>query len=181
MSKLSQLGLTDKLRQEYEKSQADFSNLARVIREHKELYAIQNTEGEYAAEITGNMRFAAASREDFPAVGDWVEASVFDGGQAIIHKIHERFSQLERQSVGSYGEKQLIATNIDLAFIVQAVDRDFNLNRLERYFVLAHNGNIEPVILLNKSDLISNEKLDKIKQQVKDRLREVRANDFSIR
>jgi ribosome biogenesis GTPase len=171
MISLGDLGLTDKLRELYNNAHADFSILARVIREHKELYVIQNENGEFNAEITGNMRYSAESRADFPAVGDWIEASIFDGGQAIIQKIHSRISQLERQSVGAYGEKQLIATNINIAFIVQAVDRDFNLNRLERYFVIAHNGNIEPVIILNKADLISKEQLQNIEQQVKERMK----------
>ena len=162
---LGDLGLTDELRELYRQEQADFSCLARVVREHRELYVIQNEEGVFNAEITGNMRYSADSRADFPAVGDWVEATIFDGGQAIIHKIHSRISQLERQSVGGHGEKQLIASNISSAFIVQAVDRDFNLNRLERYFVIAHNGNIEPVIILNKADLLSKEQLQDIERQ----------------
>lgn len=171
MPDLIQLGLNDKLWNQYESEQCDRSSLSRVIREHKELYQIQNSEGVFNAEITGNMRYAADSRADFPAVGDWVEASVFDEHQAIIHKILPRFSSLERQSVGAHGEKQMIATNINKAFIVQAVDRDFNLNRLERYFVLAHNGGIEPVIILNKADLISEDQLKDINQQVQNRMK----------
>lgn len=174
MPELTRLGLTPDLQTQFELHQQDISNLARVIKEHKELYVIQNSNGEYNAEITGNMRFSAESRIDFPAVGDWVEATVFDGGQAIIHKILPRFSLLERQSVGAHGEKQLIATNINIAFIVQAVDRDFNLNRLERYFVLAHNGGIKPVIILNKTDLISEEQLEVLNQQVQKRMKNCR-------
>jgi ribosome biogenesis GTPase len=170
MPDLFQLGLTVELKKQFESLQIDLSSIARVIKEHKELYVIQNDSGEYNAEITGNMRFSAESREDFPAVGDWIEASIFDGGKAI-KSILPRFSMLERQSVGSYGEKQIIATNINTAFIVQAVDRDFNLNRLERYFVMAHNGGIEPAIILNKTDLISEEQLSDIKKQVVSRIK----------
>ena len=165
------LGLTYYLSHDPIEDHLDFSRIARVVKEHKELYVIQNTAGSFSAEITGNMRYSAESREDFPAVGDWVEASVFEGGQAIINNILKRFSMLERQSVGTKGEKQVIATNINKAFIVQAVDRDFNLNRLERYFVLAHNGGIEPVIILNKTDLISDEQRASINQVVKKRLK----------
>lgn len=174
MPQLSQLGLSKVLKDQYESEGFDPNNLFRVVKEHKELYVIRNTEDEYNAEITGNLRYAAESREDFPAVGDWVEASVFDGGQAIIHKILPRFSLLERQSVGANGEKQIIASNIDRAFIVQAVDRDFSLNRLERYFVLANNGGIVPVIILNKTDLISEEQLSDIKRQVIERMKSAR-------
>lgn len=171
MPDLFQIGLSEELKNQFESQQIDISSIARVIKEHKELYVIQNASGEYNAEITGNMRFSAESRADFPAVGDWVKASIFDGGQAIIQGLLPRFSMLERQSVGSYGEKQIIATNINKAFIVQAVDRDFNLNRLERYFVMVHNGEIEPVIILNKTDLISEGQLSDIKRQVVSRMR----------
>lgn len=171
MPDLFTLGLTEVLKKQFESLQIDTSGIARVIKEHKELYVIQNASGEYNSEITGNMRFSAESREDFPAVGDWVEASIFDEGQAIIQSILPRFSMLERQSVGSYGEKQIIATNINTAFIVQAVDRDFNLNRLERYFVMVYNGGINPAIILNKTDLISEEQLLDIKQQVVNRMK----------
>lgn len=170
---LLQLGLNTKLKEQFESENIDLSKLARVIREHKELYVIQNPDGLFNAEITGNMRFTAESRKDFPAVGDWVEVSIFEGGQAIINKILPRFSVLERQSVGAYGEKQLIASNINTAFIVQAVDRDFNLNRLERYFVIAYNGGIKPVVILNKCDLISPDQLLELKKQIADRLKDV--------
>lgn len=170
MPDLIQLGLSDELWRQYESEGFDRSDLSRVIKEHKELYEIQNADGVFKAEITGNLRYAADSRADFPAVGDWVETSLFDGGQAIIHNILPRFSSLERQSVSSHGEKQLIATNINKAFIVQAVDRDFNLNRLERYFVIAHNGGIEPIIILNKTDLITDQDLSDIKSQVIERM-----------
>jgi len=170
MPDLPQLGLNPRLQKEFESLDIDFPSIARVIKEHKELYEIQNDVGIFKAEITGNMRFMAESRRDYPAVGDWVEVTVFDDNQAIIHRILPRFSLLERQSVGTYSEKQLIATNIDKAFIVQSVDRDFNLNRLDRYFVIAHNGDIIPVILLNKVDLISKRELEVIKQKVTERL-----------
>lgn len=167
---LFQLGLNESLRKQFASQHVDIANMARVIKEHKELYDIQNEKGIYKAEITGNFRFMAEARSDFPAVGDWVEATIFDENQAIIHKILPRFSLLERQTVGAYGEKQLIASNIDKAFIVQAVDRDFNLNRLERYFVIVHNGGVAPVILLNKVDLISKRELNEIQEEVSSRL-----------
>jgi len=170
MPDLSEFGLTSELLVQFESEKVDASSLARVVKEHKELYEIQNAEGTFNAEITGNMRYAAESREGFPAVGDWVEASIFDGGQAIIHKIMPRFSMLERQAVDSFGEKQLIATNINKAFIVQAVDRDFNLNRLERYFVIAYNGGIKPFIILNKTDLLPKEQILEIEHQVAERI-----------
>ena len=126
----------------------DRSSIARVIKEHKERYIISTFEYEFEAEITGNLRFSANSRENFPAVGDWVEFIPFEENNAIIQSIIPRKTLLVRKSVNSDTEKQIIAVNIDIAFIVQSVDRDFNINRLERYISLIYSGSIVPVVIL---------------------------------
>ena len=105
--------------------------VGRVIAEHKERYVVRTSEKEYEAEILGNLRYSAQSRSDFPAVGDWVAISEYDDDKALIHAVFPRKSLIERQSVGKKGDKQIIAANIDRAFIVQAVDRDFSVNRIE--------------------------------------------------
>jgi ribosome biogenesis GTPase / thiamine phosphate phosphatase len=171
MPDLKELGFKEELKVSASLETKDYDNIARVIQEHKELYTIQNSAGIFKAEITGNMRFAAESRIDFPTVGDWVLVNMFDGGQAIIHKILPRISVLERKLVGSHAEKQLIASNVDTAFIVQAVDRDFNLNRLERYFVIANSGGVKPVVIINKIDLVSDSELIELTKQIKERLK----------
>jgi ribosome biogenesis GTPase / thiamine phosphate phosphatase len=55
---------------------------------------------------------------------------------------------------------QIIATNIDTAFVVESVDRDYNLNRFERYFAIAAEGGVQSAVILNKIDLLSKEELD---------------------
>ncbi len=74
--------------------------------EHKERYTVVTEKGEYDAEITGNLRFSARSREDFPAVGDWVALTIYDPDFSVIHAIIPRFSILSRQAVGQFGEVQ---------------------------------------------------------------------------
>lgn len=150
----------------------DTFEVARVISEHKERYVVKTTDREYEAEIIGNLRFTAQSRADFPAVGDWVAISEYDEDKAIIHAILPRKTIIERQAVGKQGEKQIIATNIDDAFIVQAVDRDFNINRIERYLTICHTSRVEPIIVLTKIDLITNEELQELVQAVKQRVKE---------
>jgi ribosome biogenesis GTPase len=171
MNKIN-LGLNDYIIFQIEKLDLDMSSIARVVKEHKERYIISTFENEYEAEITGNLRFSAKSREDFPAVGDWVEFIPFEENNAIIQSIIPRKTLLERKSVSSSSEKQIIASNIDIAFIVQSVDRDFNINRLERYVSLIHSGLIVPVVILNKTDLISDDdlhnKIDTITNQFTD-------------
>jgi ribosome biogenesis GTPase len=137
-----------------ENNLTDFS-IGRVTQEHRERYTVSTGEHEYYAEITGNLRFAASSRADFPAVGDWVTMTIYDADLAIIHSIFPRKSILERQTIGKYGEKQIISTNIDVAFIVQSINNNFNVNRLERYLSICYSAGIEPVLVISKIDLSS--------------------------
>ena len=147
--------------------------IGRVIAEHKERYIVKTLKGEFESEITGNMRFTARSREDFPAVGDWVALTVYDADFAVIHKILPRFSILKRQAVGQFGEVQVIAANIDFAFVVQAVDRDFNINRLERYLTICNSAKVQPIIVLSKTDLIDELRINTISESIKMRIKNV--------
>ncbi len=153
--------------------------IGRVIEEHKERYIIKTTSGEFEAEITGNKRFTAKSREDFPAVGDWVALITYDSGFAIIHEIFPRFSVIKRQAVGQFGEIQIIATNIDAAFLVQAVDRDFNINRLERYLTICNSSKVSPIIILSKIDLIDKQQLADIISKIKSRVQDIPVIELS--
>jgi ribosome biogenesis GTPase len=147
--------------------------IGRVVAEHRERYIVKTAEREYEAEITGNLRFTAQSREDFPAVGDWVALSPYDWGFAIIHKIFPRYSIIKRQAVGQAGEIQVIATNIDYAFLVQAVDRDFNINRLERYLTICNSASVIPIIVLTKIDLIPESRLLEFKNSIHQRIKQI--------
>jgi len=158
----------------YRKGQnLDPFEVGRVISEHKERYVVKTTENEYDAEIIGNLRFSAQKRSDFPAVGDWVAISKYDEDKVLIHSVFPRKTVIERQAVGKQGEKQIIATNIDFAFIVQAVDRDFNINRIERYLTICNASNIRPIIILNKIDLINEIELKKLISEVQERVKQV--------
>lgn len=129
---------------------------ARVIAVNKESYTIKNGKNDVTAEITGKLMFSAESPLDYPAVGDWVYAQYFDNGTfAVIHEIFPRKSVLKRKTSGKKTEFQLIAANIDTALIIQSLDSDYNLRRLERYLVMTNNSNIHPVVLLSKKDLLS--------------------------
>jgi ribosome biogenesis GTPase / thiamine phosphate phosphatase len=170
---LQDLGFTSSLAQYKEENGLDSFEVGRVISEHRERYIVRSEVGEYEAEILGNLRFSAQSREDFPAVGDWVAIQTYDADKALIHSIFPRKSSIKRLAVGSKGEAQIIATNIDIALIVQAVGRDFNLNRLDRYLTICYESKVEPIILLNKIDLIE-------KVQLADLLEKVRARNKDV-
>ena len=145
----------------------------RVVTVHKDRYIVRTINGEYEAEITGTMRFTAKDREDFPAVGDWVSLTTYEESFAIIHQIFPRFSILRRQAVDHTGDVQIIAANIDYAFLVQAVDRDFNVNRLERYLTICNSGKVSPIIILTKTDLADQQRIDELCSVIKGRIRDI--------
>ena len=147
--------------------------VGRVIAEHKERYIVSTDKDEFDAEVIGKILFTAKSRFDFPAVGDWVAFAKHDENKALIHAIFPRKTFIAREEVGKFGEKQIIAANIDYALIIQSVDRDFNINRLERYLSISYSAKVEPVIVLSKIDLIIEKKLEELTDRIKKRIQEV--------
>lgn len=148
-------------------------SVARVIAEYKGAYRIKNANGEYLAKITGKQMFNAMSRQDYPAVGDWVAITDIGEGRAVIHKVLPRETIIKRKISGRTSEIQIIAANVDTAFVIESVDRDYSLNRFERYFAIANDGGIKPAIILNKIDLASNEELESKIAQIKDRFGDI--------
>lgn len=106
-------------------------------------------------------------------MGDWVALMTYDHDFAIIHRVFPRLSVITRQAVGQFGEIQIIATNVDYAIIVQAVDRDFNINRLERYLTLCHSSGVSPIIALTKTDLIDETKISELTSLIEQRIKDV--------
>jgi ribosome biogenesis GTPase len=138
------------------------SEIARVTRVDRGRYLVRNEQGEIHAELSGKILFAAESSGDIPCVGDWVMVDYHNAGTlAIIQDLLPRKTFLRRKAAGKKVEYQMMAVNIDTAFIIQSCDADFNLRRMERYLVMVREGNIDPVILLSKSDLITAAHLDR--------------------
>ena len=136
-------------------------SVARVTAVNRDSYLVRNEHSEVLAEVTGNLLFSAESGLDLPAVGDWSFVQYTNSDTfAIIHGLFPRKSILRRKAPGKKIEYQVIASNIDVAFIVQSCESNFNLRRLERYLVMVNEGQIEPMLLLTKSDLVSPEELE---------------------
>ena len=170
---LEELGYNEDLSRYRQEQNLQSFEIGRITSQHRERYIVLTEKGELEAEIIGNLRFSASDRSGFPAVGDWVAISVFNEDDAIIHAIYPRQNILERQAVGKFGEKQIIAANINYALIIQAIDRDFNLNRLERYLAISYASNIEPVIILSKIDLVDQDELAIMVDKIARRIRNV--------
>ena len=170
---LEDLGYNTDLENFRKDQNLDSFGVGRVISEHKERYIVKTNKNEFDSELIGNLRFTAKSRSDFPAVGDWVAISEYDENKALIHSVYPRHSILERKAVGKLSERQIIATNIDFALIVQSVNRDFNINRLERYLTICYSSKIEPIIVLSKIDLIEKSELEHILEKINKRIKDV--------
>lgn len=133
--------------------EAGFS-AGRVAIENRDNYWLLTASGEYPAEVTGRLLYQAADSSHLPKVGDWVVISLFaDEGKAIIHEVLPRQSKFSRKAAGPKTQEQVIAANLDIIFIVQGLDDNFNLRRLERYLVMVYEGGIQPVLILNKADI----------------------------
>lgn len=137
--------------------------LVRVTAVDRGRYVVRDEQGEVPAELTGKFLYAAVSSVDMPCVGDWVCVQYHDADtHASIHDVVPRRSFLRRKSPGKNIDFQMIAANIDVAFVVQSCHFDFNVRRLERYLVMVNEGHIEPVLLLTKTDLVSTAELERM-------------------
>ncbi len=149
----------------FESCLAEFSQegcgFARVSAVDRGSYLLRNASGEIPAELTGKLFYQVESSADLPCVGDWVTAQYYNNDSAaIIHRVFPRKTFLRRKTAGETIDYQVIAANIDTAFIVQSCHFDFNPHRLDRYLVMAADGHVEPVVILTKTDLISPEELE---------------------
>ena len=142
---LEELGFSDWFKQQLENYKTNELKPARITSVNRDNFLVLNESGgEAAAELTGKLLYNVESKESYPAVGDWVMVNYFnDGSLAIIHNILQRKSILKRKTAGKQVDYQLIAANIDTAFIMQSLDSNFNLRRLERYLVMINESQIE--------------------------------------
>jgi ribosome biogenesis GTPase len=138
-------------------------SLARVVAIDRGRIVLNAGSGEFFAELLGKFFYAAESAAKFPCVGDWVILEHHDSEDfASIHAILPRKTLLKRKTVGYDEEFQMLASNIDVAFIVMACDYDFHVAKLERFLVMIHEAHIKPVLLLTKTDLIDPEVLQQL-------------------
>ena len=178
--KIVQLGFNNWFFDRIDPSKLIDHQIARVITVHKDSYTINNGKGDVSAEVTGKLMFSAESPLDYPATGDWVIAQYFDKNSfAIISEIVTRKSILKRKTSGKNIEFQLIVTNIDTGLIVQSLDTNYNLRRLERYLVMVNESDIQPVVLLSKSDLLPVDEIDKKITEIQALIPDIRIVPFS--
>jgi ribosome biogenesis GTPase len=131
---------------------------ARIVAAHRDSWILAAPDGDGPATISGRFRHEAIGPGDLPAVGDWVATSGSrTDGTIVIQAIVPRRTAFRRHTDdgSTFAGEQVLAANVDVAFVVTGLDGDFNLRRLERYLAVAWSGGATPVILLNKADVAS--------------------------
>ena len=150
---LNAVGWSRRRQKEFTAHAAEGLLPGRVVGEHRSHYQVATEATELTAGTTGRIRNAAMQRSDLPGVGDFVAIRLAIGdGPATIEAVLPRISALVRKASGER-RPQLLAANVDVAFIMTALDGDFNLPRIERYLALVRDSGAAPVIVVNKADL----------------------------
>jgi ribosome biogenesis GTPase len=126
---------------------------ARVTIEFNHMSRGVAASGELQLQHAGRFKHRAMERSQLAAVGDWVAVRTAGGAAGTIEAVLPRRSRFSRKVAGELTEEQVVAANIDTVFVVMGLDGDYNLRRLERYLLLAHESGAAPVVLLSKADL----------------------------
>jgi ribosome biogenesis GTPase / thiamine phosphate phosphatase len=153
---LERLGFRADLEQQFEQHRADGLVPGRVAVQHRGAYDVYTEQGEVRAGLPGRVLHEAADTADLPAVGDWAALDVPRDGTSTIRAVLPRRTAFVRTVASDQhrvSERQVVAANVDVVFLVTALVDDFNPRRLERYLVLAWESGAQPAIVLTKSDL----------------------------
>lgn len=152
MNNLSLYGWNECLFQLKQNSQYKHLFHGRVAAVNKTNYEVIAESGLLFCELAGNVLYGRPSFE-LPCTGDWVIFQPFDDNKGIIVDILPRKQTLYRRKSGTLSDKQAIASYVDKAFIVQSLDANYSVRRMERFIVQVVEENIQPVLVLTKSDL----------------------------
>ena len=154
LPELESLGWNDRLSSLYEPFAGDDVVAGRVSIQHRGAYDVLTELGELRCEVPRRLVHEAATTADLPVVGDWVVITpASGGGPGTITAVLPRFTKFSRKTAWQAAEEQVLAANIDVAFLVASMNEDLSLRRLERYLILAWESGARPVIVLTKSDL----------------------------
>jgi ribosome biogenesis GTPase len=149
---LSDLGWDEAWASELERTEEPALTPGRIAAQHRGEYVVWTPDGELRAEVSGRLFYELAPFHDLPAVGDWVGLRV-DGGRAVVHALLPRRSAFTRKEALKEAVAQTLAANVDTALLVNGLDADFSLRRIERYLATAWESGATPVVVLTKTDV----------------------------
>lgn len=150
MKSLEDYGWDERIAEAWKELAADGLVSARVIADFGTSLRVVTPEP-VTAELSGKLAHYT-SRENVPKVGDWVALRMFETGNAVVESIFGRRNEIARKVSGKQTNKQTIAANIDIAFLLLAVGGDFSVERLRRFLFQLSIHAISPVVVINKSD-----------------------------
>lgn len=150
MEQLAQFGWTDALLESWRRLELSGVVPARVVADFGTSLKVV-TPRHITAELSGKLSHHTG-REHIPKVGDWVAVRLFDNGTAVIEAVLPRLSEIARKAAGKRAVKQVIAANVDVAFVLLALDNDFSIERLKRFLYQLSISHVRPIIVLNKAD-----------------------------
>lgn len=154
---IKKFGWNDFFEQNFEQYRSKGLYAGRIYIEQRSIYGIYTEFGEMHGEVSGKMRFGADGYGQFPAVGDWVAITPYlNEKKAVIHAVIKRKSQFVRKVAGNMTQEQVAAANFDTVFIVNSLNQNFNVRRIERYLIAAWESGANPAIILSKADLCQN-------------------------
>jgi ribosome biogenesis GTPase / thiamine phosphate phosphatase len=180
MDDMESIGYSDWFKSRVNGERIAAHDIARITSVHKGSYTVTKGNGDIFAELSGNLIYCSESASELPTTGDWVYADFYDNDtHAIIYDVFPRKTFLKRKAAGKLVDFQLIAANIDVAFIIQSLNDNFNLRRLERYLVMINESGVKPIVLLSKCDLLPKEEIEEIKEKVLDVAPQITVIEFS--
>jgi ribosome biogenesis GTPase len=129
---------------------------ARVTRVDRGACDALSADGPMRLTFAGSLLSAAAADPvSTPCVGDWVAARTWTDGRVTAEAVLPRRTSFVRAAVTpgtSHG--QVLATNVDLAVVVEGLHPEPDLGRIERFLALAWESGATPLIVLTKADLV---------------------------
>lgn len=153
---LADLGWTDACAAAFAPLAAPGREPARVTLQLKGFWEVTTPSAARLAECSGRFLNATTAATDMPVVGDWVVIEPLPGrdDRALIHAVLPRRTRFSRRAAGERNQEQVVAANVDVVFLVSALDAAFSLRRIERYLAAARASGADPVVVLNKADLV---------------------------
>ena len=138
---LANLGWQPYFQQQISLEEWGISIPVRIVEQHRSQLEVTGEEGSFTLPVIPSMPPLT--------VGDWI---LLDA-EGQFSRLLERQSCFRRRASGQKQTEQLLAANVDTAFILSSLNDDFNLSRIERYLAVIHDAGAEAVVVLSKLDL----------------------------
>lgn len=149
MNDLTRFGWTEDKQQQWNSIRTDGATPARVVADFGTSLKLA-TPDIITAELSGKLAHYT-EKSEMPKVGDWVSVVISDNN-AVVESVVLRSNEISRKVTGKRAMKQIIAANVDIAFVLLSLDNDFSVERLNRFLYQLTANSIEAVLVLNKAD-----------------------------